>query len=163
MTIDQWISVLHRYGLDVLIRKPSPESWSFGQIAEHIVAESAFYIEQIEYCLHSNENSLMLMSAEARILFDQHSFPDIRIKRDSSLSQSYPQPLSKSVVVEKMRKLKDRLNHLLTEIELSKCSGKTRHPGLGYFNAGQWLEFTEMHMRHHLRQKERIETNLGLN
>jgi hypothetical protein len=43
---------------------------------------------------------------------------------------------------------------------LHPSTGKSRHPGLGYFNAGEWLRFIEMHMRHHLRQKERIDAFL---
>ncbi|MFD2284906.1 DUF1569 domain-containing protein [Pedobacter petrophilus] len=34
---------------------------------------------------------------------------------------------------------------------------KTKHPRLGYLNANQWLRFIEIHLKHHLKQLERIE------
>jgi hypothetical protein len=34
---------------------------------------------------------------------------------------------------------------------------KTKHPRLGYLNAKQWLRFIEIHLKHHLKQLERIE------
>ncbi|HEV9036934.1 MAG TPA: hypothetical protein VGQ51_09945 [Puia sp.] len=40
------------------------------------------------------------------------------------------------------------------------ATGKTRHPGLHYFNSLEWLQFAEMHMRHHFRQKKRIDACL---
>ena len=36
-------------------------------------------------------------------------------------------------------------------------NGKAKHPGLNYLNASEWLQFADMHMRHHLRQKKRID------
>jgi hypothetical protein len=44
----------------------------------------------------------------------------------------------------------------------SPFHGKTKHPGLGFFNANEWLQFAEMHLRHHLKQKERIEEFLKI-
>ena len=32
---------------------------------------------------------------------------------------------------------------------LQKRIGKTKHPGLNYFTAKEWLQFAEMHLRHH--------------
>ena len=43
-----------------------------------------------------------------------------------------------------------------------KYKGKTKHPGLGYFSAEEWLQFAEMHFRHHLRQKKRIDEFLKM-
>jgi hypothetical protein len=43
---------------------------------------------------------------------------------------------------------------------LDNATGKTRHPGLLYFSALEWLRFAEMHMRHHFRQKKRIDEAL---
>ena len=37
---------------------------------------------------------------------------------------------------------------------------RKRHPVAGFLNAQQWYAFSEMHMRHHLRQLKRIEKQL---
>jgi hypothetical protein len=56
-----------------------------------------------------------------------------------------------------MLQLKEKLISLIKRVEHCGSTGKTKHPGLGYFDAREWLGFAEMHMRHHIRQKERIE------
>jgi hypothetical protein len=38
---------------------------------------------------------------------------------------------------------------------------KTKHPGFHYLNAIEWLQFIEMHFRHHLKQKKRIDKYLN--
>jgi hypothetical protein len=45
-------------------------------------------------------------------------------------------------------------------IDFSSGRGKAGHPGLGYFSAAEWLQFAEMHLRHHFRQKERLDVAL---
>lgn len=161
-TADRWIALLGHFNIDILLRKPDLQSWSLGQVALHIVAETGFYLKQAEDCLHSNENFSGEMTEDAKTMFDQNSFPDIRIRRDASLSQFYPQPESQFDILERMKQLKVQLNKLLKQMKTSPYSGKTRHPGLGYFNARQWIQFAEMHMRHHLKQKDRIEAALQL-
>ena len=54
-------------------------------------------------------------------------------------------------------KLKDELNKAAALVSTRSGKGKTKHPGLHYFTAREWLQFADMHMRHHLRQKKRIE------
>src|SRR5690242_7193469 len=162
ITIDKWIDLANKYSLSTLLKKPSDESWSLGQVAMHIDAETNFYITQIETCLHSSENSTESMTDDAKTMFEQNSFLNIKIRRDDTLSQHYPQPESKDDLYDRMNKLKERLNSLVIKIHARNSKGKTMHPGLGYFNAEQWLQFAEMHMRHHLRQKATIETELNL-
>jgi hypothetical protein len=71
-------------------------------------------------------------------------------------------PASKVVLLDQMQRLKAHLNSLENKIVGNHCIGKVRHPGLGYFNALEWLQFADMHMRHHLRQKRRIEDALKI-
>jgi hypothetical protein len=46
-------------------------------------------------------------------------------------------------------------------ISASSVQGKAMHPGLHYLSAREWLQFSEMHFRHHLRQKERLDAFLA--
>lgn len=161
-TAGEWIAVLHHYDLAILLKKPDEENWSIGQVAMHLVSETSFYIEQIEYCFMSDENTMEQMTPDAELMFRQDAFPDVKIVRDAALSQSYPQPISKPGIIKAMEDIRDKLTALLLKIKLGKHKGKTRHQGLGYFTALQWAQFAEMHMRHHIRQKNRIEEALHL-
>ena len=56
--------------------------------------------------------------------------------------------------------IRKEVNELFASSEVAGATGKTRHPGLLYFNAVEWLQFAEMHLRHHFRQKKRIDEQL---
>lgn len=156
-TIDTWINALHHYDLDVLQTKPNKNSWSLGQVYIHILNDTNYYIEQIESCLSHRENQFEEMTGFAAKLFLNNGFPDEKIEGDPVASQAIRQPTDKVDLTEQMTQLKARLLLLCMKVAKSNSIGKTKHPGLGYFNAREWLKFSEMHMRHHLRQKGRIE------
>ena len=159
-TIDTWINALSDYNLETLQEKIQKDSWSLGQVYNHILDDTNYYIEQIELCLTHNENQLGEMTEFAITLFLKGEFPDIKIKGDSSASKAIPQPSSKANLINQMIKLKIRLNSIWIEVINGETVGKTKHPGLGYFSAQDWLKFSEIHMRHHLRQKGRIDDAL---
>ena len=89
-------------------------------------------------------------------MFLQNAFPDLQIDRGPDLSD-VPQPVNKQMLLDEFKKLGQEIDLIGKNKELSEFRGKTMHPGLGYFNAKEWLQFSEMHMRHHFRQKQRID------
>jgi hypothetical protein len=58
--------------------------------------------------------------------------------------------------------VKDEINNLTILISTNWRWGKTKHPGFGYFSAHECLQFADMHFRHHLRQKKRIDDLLAI-
>jgi len=158
-TLDRWIEEVEQNNFVLLCTKPSPASWSLGQLSMHLIEATMFYLGQAEICLSSNDNATEEMSPEARLMFGNNAFPDELIEGPPSNADT-PQPESKLKLIRDMRSLKDEVNRISTLISISVCSGKTRHPGLKFFNAAEWFQFAEMHFRHHLRQKKRIESFL---
>jgi hypothetical protein len=71
-----------------------------------------------------------------------------------------PQPTSKEDLKKGMLQLKREGSRLGEMTLASGRTGKTQHPGLRYLNAQEWFQFAEMHMRHHFRQKSRIDAFL---
>ncbi|WP_026897475.1 DinB family protein [Daejeonella oryzae] len=159
-TLDIWITALKQYDFDTLVAKPDSENWSLGQVFRHLINETSYYIGQIEYCLTHHENSLEQMEENAGLIFANNEFPNERIKNDSPSSQNVKQPVKKTELLEEMHFLKTQLNQQWKKINENVSSGKTRHPGLGYFNAREWFQFSELHLRHHLRQRKRIEISI---
>ncbi len=45
-TIDIWIKELKQYDFIQLCAKPSPKSWSLGQVYMHLIEDTNYYIEQ---------------------------------------------------------------------------------------------------------------------
>jgi hypothetical protein len=62
-----------------------------------------------------------------------------------------------------LKAIKNGVNELYATVDFATSIGKTEHPGFLFFTALEWLRFAEMHMRHHLRQKKRIDDKLVLN
>lgn len=159
-SIDTWIRALQGYSYQLLCIRPSPAGWSLGQVYMHLVADSVYYIDQIKICLINNDHAAEEASATARTMFLNNDFPDTSIEGDPS-NNLVPQPQSKEKLLRDLLNVKNEMNELAILIIRSTNRGKTKHPGLGFFSGREWLQFADMHFRHHLRQKKRIDDFLN--
>jgi len=128
----------------------------------HLIDNSHYYIEQIISCVSHNDNVIEEASPKAQTMFLNNDFPD-EVMEGPPENLDTPQPDSKEQLMSCLINLKEEVRNVEVLISESSFKGKTKHPGLGYFNANQWLQFAEMHFRHHLRQKKRIDRFLGIN
>jgi len=158
-TIDIWIDVIQQYNFQQLCMKPAADSWSIGQVCMHLVNDTNWFIEQIKICVSDNNNADETMLPIAQTMFLNNSFPDERLTNPANIN--IPQPQSREVLLQLFINLKNDMNEVAIQIENSKSKGKTKHPGFNYFNAIEWLQFAEMHLRHHLKQKISIEEYLN--
>jgi hypothetical protein len=155
-TIDLWIDALEQYTFRQLCARPATGSWSMGQLYTHLIDDTNYYIEQIKICLATNDNANEEASPFAKMLFLNNCFPDTIIEGSPS-NALILQPASKKVLVDGLLNIKAEISTLCTLISTSKFKGKTKHPGLSYFSAREWLQFADIHFRHHLRQKQKID------
>lgn len=158
-TIDTWISQLEHYSYRQLCTKPSPESWSLGQLYAHLISDANYYIEQISHCLSNNDFEAEQASPAAQAMFLANDFPDQLIEGAPG-NALIPQPKSKEELETALVNLKTELNSNWERIANTSFRGKTKHPGLNYFSAREWFQFVDMHFRHHFRQKKRIDDYL---
>ncbi len=161
-TIEKWISCLDNYSLEMLCQKPKIDSWSLGQVYIHIIDDTKYFIEQIKTALINNANMEKPMHEEAKAMFENNAFPDILLKGPSA-NTNLRQPQNKDELLQDLELIKEEVNKLSFTLDFEKSYGKTEHPGFQFFNASEWLAFAEMHMRHHFRQKKRIDDILFLN
>lgn len=159
-TIDQWISWLDDYTLEMLHRKPQPGSWSLGQVYMHIADDTKYFIERMRTALQDEANSDKDMHEDGKAIFRNNGFPDM-ILEGPATDASVRQPHSKEELLQRLSATKAEANGLCSVFDLSASKGKAEHPGLWFFSAVEWLQFAEMHMRHHFRQKKRIDEKLG--
>lgn len=114
-------------------------------------------MSEMEACLRGNEHGGEEMIEKAKQMFANNEFPNERVIGDPFIAAQVPQPVS----IKQLKKEWQNLQHDLLNLEkrVSSTSGraKTRHPGLGYFSAQEWLQYADMHLRHHLRQKMRLD------
>ncbi|HEY0612234.1 MAG TPA: DinB family protein [Chitinophaga sp.] len=159
-TIDQWIAYLNDYTLEQLCRQPEPGSWSIGQVYVHIIDDTSYFVEQIATALLSTANSDKEMHKNAKFIFGNKGFPDMQIQGPAT-NTPIRQPQTKEELRQGLTAIKAKVNQLSTSFDFSQSNGKTEHPALWFFSATEWLQFAEMHMRHHIRQKKRIDNQLA--
>ncbi len=160
-TITTWIEALNAYTYAQLCTQLAAGSWSLGQVAMHLIADTNFYLEQVRICLTTNDHALEEASAAAKTMFRQDAFPDEKIV--GAPGHAYmSQPDSIEQLLQAFGHIKQEMQALQVLIDQSTFQGKTRHPGLGYFSAADWLQFADMHFRHHIRQQNRIAQFLAL-
>jgi hypothetical protein len=160
-TINQWIAYLDNYSIDMLQRQPVPGSWSIGQVYVHIIDDTSWFVEQIAAALATDANSDKEMHQHAKAIFANNAFPDMQLQGPST-NASIRQPQDKAALLQELVAIRDKVNTLVSTYDLAASTGKTQHPGFWFFNAAEWLQFAEMHMRHHFRQKKRIDDQLFL-
>ena len=151
-----WMMELDQYPINQFLYKPDQHSWCLGQLYNHLIEQSEFYLQQIEICLGNQENLSGAMNAAGKSMFLHNSFPDLQIKGPAS-NDATPSPENTDACLQKLKTLRKKYQDTAREVDTLTVSGKTRHPGLGYFNAAEWVQFASMHFQHHLRQKRRIE------
>ncbi|MBU3026366.1 DinB family protein [Zobellia galactanivorans] len=161
-TIEVWIKDVEQYSFEQICAKPSQNSWSLGQVCIHLIDSTNYFLEQISICLSNNENATEEMTESAKTMFFNNEFPNDLIEGPPS-NKNTRQPNSKDEILSSFAKIKENITIYNIQIINSKFYGKTKHPGLYYFNAIEWLQFIEMHFRHHLRQRDRIRSILKLN
>lgn len=159
LTIDTWINSLDNYSYETLIKKPIPGSWSMGQVYVHIIEDTPWHVEQMKAALATNADSEKEMHEDAKWMFSNNMFPDMQIE-GASTDENVVQPVSKEELLRQLTSIRNEVNDLYRSYDFARSKGKTRHPGLLFFSALEWLRFTEMHMRHHFRQKKRIDEKL---
>jgi hypothetical protein len=153
-TIAVWENALQQYSFEDLCKKPAA-AWSLGQVYMHLLIASRYFIQQAMLCAAGNENELEQPHPAAVKMFAANTLPDTDITGPPS-NNTTPQPCSKEQIVTELQQQKSLMQHAAAVAATSNSTGKTKHPGLHYFTAQQWLQFTEMHMRHHLRQKNKL-------
>ncbi len=155
-TLAIWITGLHSFTLEQLLVKPDDTSWSLGQLYEHLIEETNWYNGQIEISLDDVENSNVPTTVKAQKLLKNGSFPNERILGDPLISENVKQPSDIDQLRSDLAKLGARTNETWDIMTKAIFYGKSEHPEMGYLNCFEWLQYSEMHLRHHLNQKNRI-------
>ncbi len=150
---------LSKYSIDQLQQKPDAASWSLGQLYMHLLDDTNWYFEQIENALKDNEHQFKPTSEKAKQIMETGSFGEERIIGDPQAVANVLQPKTTEYLSSKFEQLETRAKSLWEKVR-DNSPGKSKHPGLGYFNSLQWFQFAELHLRHHFKQKDRIEESL---
>ncbi|CAM5797768.1 DinB family protein [Brevibacillus borstelensis] len=173
-----YVRELDRYDMEQLTRKPSEDEWSLGQMYMHLIRAALFMqlrhvdtfkaqSEQIE-AANGEAGSESLSGGDTpgekteagQAVFAQGSLPPVRIRVPASPEYTPPQPESKEQLAEGLRQVFSKMRELEPVLADISPVFTAPHPAFGHLNATEWFAIVEMHYRHHLRQKERLDALL---
>ncbi|SEU09457.1 DinB family protein [Paenibacillus sp. NFR01] len=172
-TVNGYIRDLDSTSLEQLLWKPAEDEWSLGQMYMHLIGSAQYMqLRNAALCLEPGDSPKRAEKTKlGEDVFQAGSFPPDRVRVPPSPQYTPLQPDSKEQLVGGLR---DTVR-LMTEIEPAIAAafvpvtqgelGSDResvrntvlHPRLGGLNALEWFGLIEMHYRHHLLQKARLD------
>ncbi|AGA56362.1 MULTISPECIES: DinB family protein [Paenibacillaceae] len=174
-TVNGYIRDLEGTSMDQLLWKPAEDEWSLGQMYMHLIRSARFmHLRNVALCLDPNGSPEVTQAGkteQGEKVFKMGSFPPIRIRVAPSPQYTPPQPESKEQIVDGLRDALRRMAEIEPAVTAAfepdhpvrSESGKAiarhtvLHPQFGGLNALEWFRLAEMHYRHHLRQKSRLD------
>ncbi|AJY74708.1 DinB family protein [Paenibacillus beijingensis] len=163
---DHYLQELEDFSMEQLTCKPSESEWSLGQVYVHLI-NSAMYMQlrNVELC-RSGDRELTAAGGEkteaGKAVFAQGAIPPIRIQVPPSPQYTPPQPEDKEQLALGLRAVVARMKELEPQLAAISPQHTVLHPGFGALNAVEWFQLVDMHYRHHLRQKERLKSELAI-
>jgi len=153
-----WLVALNDYTDERFARQPEGQ-WSIGQVYYHLVTGTErFHLRACRKCLeHRAEIVEGGKTLPGKIVFLLGSFPPAKIRVPPSDDYTPKQPQSRAEMREGLLKLIETMRALAPQIDHAPPAQKCKHPALGMLNAEEWYGLIEMHFRHHLRQKKRLD------
>ncbi|MGH7600757.1 MAG: DinB family protein [bacterium] len=158
-----WLIALNDYTDEQFARKPSETQWSIGQVYYHLVVRTEnFHLRACQKCLENRaEVTEGGKTLAGKIVFLLGSFPPVKIHVPPPPEYTPKQPQSRAEMREGLLKLIETMRTLAPQIDHASPVQKWKHPALGMLNANEWYRLIEMHFRHHLRQKARLDKFLA--
>ena len=158
-----WKTALDGYTEDSFLWRISEESWSIGQVYNHLLVRTIQHpLKQAQICLNSNENSHKGKTIRGKTVMGLNWFPPVKLKTSPSPEFIPKQPSDRMEVKIALQKLILNIDELVSEIEKSMSKGKTYHSAFGYLSAAEWCQYIKLNFQHHLHQKARIDKCLKL-
>ena len=154
---------LGKYGEDEFVREPEGGGWSIGQVYYHLVNGTRQYqLRQLALCLEGKATVVRGgKTFPGKVMFMLGSFLPVRITVPPSEAYTPKQPAGIASMKAGLDGLCQTMRDTAPLIAAAAPDMKASHRILGFLNAAEWYQLIEMHFRHHLRQKRRIDRSLG--
>lgn len=152
----RWLKDLDHYGEHQFRKKPDENSWSVGQLYDHLIHGTYnFHLQEIRNCLEKRNGAESgKKKFKGQILFTLGSFPPVKIKGIGGNNEP-AQPEKPELVKDEFFRFIKVMQKVAQELDQHKDNSyKTMHPTLGMLSGMEWYQLIEMHFRHHLRQKK---------
>jgi hypothetical protein len=158
-----WLKELDFYGNNQFKKKVTNTSWTIGQIYDHLLKYSQeIHVKAIQECLATKDvNAKQGKSFKGFLQFSYGSY--LPFKHKSNPYKEPGQPLSTEKVKDDFYRFLKLIYKIAKEIDYKKPAAKVKHPSLGYLSAEEWFKLMEMHFRHHVKQKKKLDIDVRSN
>lgn len=150
---DEVIDVLNEIPQNLFNKVPFEDSWTIGQVAEHIAICSRgipdSHVKEVERVYDENEEALK------GIFLDMGQ----KAKAAPAVTPHLP-PHQKEELLEKIKANKIVLTKTIKDKELSQICLDMEFPFMGYLTRYEWLRFVQVHTQRHLNQIKNIQAHL---
>lgn len=154
-------SNLNNYSLEQLRYISREGVWSIGQMYDHLIVVAHEYLDNMETCTTLNVEQSLGKTQFGEQLFMNGGFPPIKIRLPDELNSPPNNSDTKEDLMIRMDQLIQRFSHWESKVNDVNPNNKVEHGGFGWLNAREWYALVGMHFRHHLRQKNELESYIA--
>lgn len=159
-----WLKELDFYGANQFKKKVNSTSWTIGQIYDHLLVYSQeVHIKAIQECLQTKDTTVNKEGKSLKGMIQFAAGGYLPLKYKSNPYKEPSQPLSTEKVKDDFYRFLKIVYKIAKEIDYKKPTKKVKHPSLGYLSAEEWFQLIEMHFRHHVRQKKKLDHEVRSN
>lgn len=158
--VSQYLYSLDDYSDEQFFFKTNEETWSLGQMYEHLTVSSQFFF--LANCVRCLEKRKGQLGGEKTYFGEQQfkygGFPPAKLKIPDAIRG--PEPVAKTREEYKgiLKKILTDSQNLIEAVSNDDGSYKALQVAMGWLDAKEWFYLHEMHYRHHLRQKTELES-----
>ncbi|MCX2573969.1 DinB family protein [Pedobacter sandarakinus] len=154
--VNSYKAKLAQYEDEVFTQTPPADGWSYSEVYSHIFDASLLSLIALNDCISGKGENQPTHFAVKMILFMGAFPPAAKYKVPQRLA-SRVKKIAKTEALDFILEFETAFEQSFAKIADANPKVKTKHPRLGYLNAKQWLRFIEIHLKHHLKQLQRIE------
>jgi len=154
--VDAYKSKLSHYSEDIFQITPPISGWSYSEVYSHIFDSSLLSLIALERAA-SGKGENKPTHFIVKLILVLGTLPPAKQYKVPKRLADRVKKISKTEALDFILEFEKGLDDNYPVIAHAKANCKTKHPRLGYLNAKQWLRFIEIHLKHHLKQLERIE------
>lgn len=157
-----WLNELERFPEGSFLQSQTGE-WSLAQVVDHICKVTHKCLDMAERCCDGKGEKGHLAIGPA-IFSLMGSFPPVKLRIKNPpkpVEELYlPENISRAEAEKKLKEAELRMRQALLKIKNADPGFRTEHWAGGWFNAHQWFQNAEMHLKHHIRQLKRIKKSI---
>lgn len=147
---------LARMDEELFITTPPIGGWSYAEVYSHIFDASLLSLMALNKAV-SGEGEDKSTHLAVQLILLWGSFPPAKRYEVPSRLAGRVKKIGKMAAEQFITDFELQLAKNFPQVNGASSKSKVKHPRMGYLNAKQWLRFIEIHLKHHLKQLERIE------